>query len=105
MIPIEDVDHIYCFAPLDFNSQLLEFLSQKQVCLHLFNYYGHYSGSFIPREAQLSGFLVVKQVEHYLDADKRLQLARIIVQGSIHNIRRNLEKGKNTRRLVTSWII
>lgn len=92
MIPIEDVDHIYCFAPLDFNSQLLEFLSQKQVCLHLFNYYGHYSGSFIPREAQLSGFLVVKQVEYYLDADKRLQLARIIVQGSIHNIRRNLEK-------------
>ncbi|MGI5821209.1 MAG: type I-B CRISPR-associated endonuclease Cas1 [Syntrophomonadaceae bacterium] len=92
MIPIEDVDHIYCFAPLDFNSRLLEFLSQKQVCLHLFGYYGQYSGSFVPREAQLSGFLVVKQVEHYLDEDKRLELAQIFVQGAIHNIRRNLEK-------------
>jgi len=92
MIPIEDVDHIYCFAPLDFNSRLLEFLGQKQVCLHLFGYYGQYSGSFVPREAQLSGFLVVKQVEHYLDADKRLELAQIFVHGAIHNIRRNLEK-------------
>ena len=92
MIPIEDVDHIYCFAPLQFNSKLLEFLGQKQVCLHLFGYYGQYSGSFIPREAQLSGFLVVKQVEYYLDTNKRLELARIFVQGAIHNIRRNLEK-------------
>lgn len=92
MIPVEDVDHIYCFAPLDFNSRMLEFLSQKQICLHLFNHYGHYAGSFIPREAQLSGYLLVKQVEHYLDINKRLALARIIVQGSIHNIRRNLEK-------------
>ncbi len=92
IIPIEDVDHIYCFAPLDFNSKLLEFLGQKQVCLHLFGYYGQYSGSFIPREALLSGFLVVKQVEHYLDANKRLELARIFVQGAIHNVRRNLEK-------------
>ncbi len=92
MIPIEDVDHIYCFAPLDFNSSLLGFLGQKQVCLHLFGYYGHYTGSFIPREAQLSGFLVVKQVEHYLDEQKRLELAKLFVQGALHNIRRNLEK-------------
>ncbi|MGI6549077.1 MAG: type I-B CRISPR-associated endonuclease Cas1b [Syntrophomonadales bacterium] len=92
IIPIEDVDHIYCFAPLNLNSKLLEFLGQKQVCLHLFGYYGQYSGSFIPREAQLSGFLVVKQVEHYLDPDKRIKLAQIFVQGAIHNIRRNLEK-------------
>ena len=92
MIPIEDVDHIYCFAPLNLNSKLLEFLGQKQVCLHIFGYYGQYSGSFIPREAQLSGFLVVKQVEHYLDPDKRLELAQIFVQGAMHNIRRNLEK-------------
>lgn len=92
MIPIEDVDHIYCFSELDLNTKLLDFLGQKQVCVHFFNYYGHYSGSFVPRKALLSGFLLVKQVENYLDSDKRLDLARIFVDGAIHNIRRNLEK-------------
>lgn len=92
IIPIEDVDHIYCFASLDFNSRLLEFLGQKQVCFHHFGYYGQYTGSFIPRETQLSGFLIVKQVEHYLDEDKRSELARRFVLGAIHNMRRNLEK-------------
>ena len=40
----------------------------------------------------MSGYLVVKQVEHYLDPDKRLALSKIFVEGAIHNIRRNLEK-------------
>jgi CRISPR-associated protein Cas1 len=92
MIPVEDVDHIYCFSDLDLNTKLLDFLGQKKVCLHFFNYYGHYSGSFIPRRALLSGFLLVKQVESYLDGGKRLDLARKFVDAAIHNIRRNLEK-------------
>lgn len=92
IIPVEDIDHLYCFAPLDFNSKVLEFLAQQQVCMHLFGYYGYYAGSFIPREGLNSGFLLVKQVEHYLDNKKRLELARIFVEGAIHNIRRNLEK-------------
>ncbi|KYH32291.1 type I-B CRISPR-associated endonuclease Cas1b [Neomoorella mulderi] len=92
VVPVEDIDHIYCFSELDLNTRLLDFLAQKQICLHFFNYYGHYSGSFIPRESQLSGFLLVRQVEHYLDQAKRLELARIFVEGALHNIRRNLEK-------------
>ncbi|MDK2836556.1 MAG: CRISP-associated protein Cas1 [Thermosediminibacterales bacterium] len=92
IIPVEDVDHIYCFSELEFNTKLLIFLGQNQICLHFFDYYGNYTGSFIPREAQLSGYLVVKQVQHYLDRDKRLLLARAFVEGAIHNIRRNLEK-------------
>lgn len=92
VIPIEDVDHIYCFSELDLNTKLLDFLGQKKVCLHFFNYYGHYSGSFIPRRALLSGFLIVKQVESYLDGDKRLDLAKRFADAALHNIRRNLEK-------------
>ncbi|GAW93392.1 type I-B CRISPR-associated endonuclease Cas1b [Calderihabitans maritimus] len=92
VIPVEDVDHIYCFSELNFNTKLLDFLGQNQICLHFFDYYGNYTGSFIPREAQLSGYLVVQQAEHYLDKEKRLMLARAFVEGAIHNIRRNLEK-------------
>ncbi|CQR70764.1 CRISPR-associated endonuclease Cas1 [Sporomusa ovata DSM 2662] len=92
MIPVEDIDQMYCFGEMNLNSALLNFLAQKGITAHFFNYYGHYSGSFIPREAQLSGFLMVKQVEHYLDTDKRLVLAKAFVETAIHNIRRNLEK-------------
>lgn len=92
IIPVEDVDHIYCFSELDLNSKFLDFLGQKKICVHFFNYYGHYSGSFIPREALLSGFLLVKQVEHYQDEKKRLLLARTLIEGAMHNIHRNLEK-------------
>lgn len=92
MVPVEDVDHIYCFSDLDLNTRMLEFLSKHNVCLHFFNRYGNYSGSFMPRECQLSGYLVVRQVEHYLNPEKRLPLAQSFVEGAIHNIRRNLEK-------------
>lgn len=92
MIPVEDVDHIYCFSELDLNSKLLDFLGQSQISLHLYDYYGNYTGSFIPRQAQLSGYLIVKQVEHYTDEERRLTLAKTFVEGAMHNIRRNLEK-------------
>lgn len=92
MIPIEDVDHIYCFSELDINSKLLAFLGQNQITLHFFDYYGNYTGSFNPRDSLLSGFLVVKQVEYYIDQIKRVDLARKFVEGATHNIRRNLEK-------------
>ena len=92
MIPVEDVDQIYCFAELDFNTKLLEFLSKNQVTIHFFNHYGNYTGSFIPRETLLSGYLIVKQVEYYQDLSKRMELARLTIDAAIHNIRRNLEK-------------
>lgn len=95
IIPVEDVDHIYCFSELDFNSKLLGFLGQNQISLHLFDYYGNYTGSFIPRESLLSGFLLVKQVDYYSNEEKRLILAKKFVEGAIHNIRRNLEKRNN----------
>lgn len=92
MIPVEDIDDIYSFAEIELNNKLLEFLGRNYISMHFFDYYGNYSGSFIPKEALLSGHLVVKQVEHYSDYSKRLSLAVSIVDGAIHNIRRNLEK-------------
>ncbi len=91
-IPVEDVDQIFVFGELDFNSKALVFLAQHGIVLHVFNYYGYYSGSFYPREEMVSGTLVVKQVEHYLNLQKRMILARKFVEGAVHNLKRNLEK-------------
>lgn len=85
-IPIEDVDEIFVICELSLNTKLLKFLSEKGVCLHVFSYYGYYMGSYYPRETHVSGYLLVKQAEHYLQERKRLYLAKAFVEGSIRNL-------------------
>lgn len=100
-IPIEDIDAIYAYGELDLNSKLLVFLSQKQIPLHVFNYYGYYSGTYYPREYLNSGFLLVKQVEHYLNEEKRLELAKAFAQSAGHNILRVLRYYENREKPLT----
>ena len=90
VIPIEDVDAIWAFRELDLNARVLNFLAQKKIPVHFFNYYGFYSGSFYPREYLQAGFLLVKQVRHYSSALKRLAISRELIGAALHNILRNL---------------
>ncbi len=91
-IPVENVKEIYIFSEVDLNSKVLNFISQNGIILHVFNYYGYYSGSFVPRKSSISGFLTVKQVEHYLDGEERKFLAASFVDGAIYHAARNLKK-------------
>ena len=49
-LPIEDVGNLYCFGALDANSALYNFLGKQRVSLHFFDYYEHYTGSFMPKD-------------------------------------------------------
>lgn len=89
-IPIEDIEAIYCFSEMRFNTKFLNFIAQKQITLHLFNYYGYYSGSFYPREPFVSGKLLVQQVNSYNDIEKRIAIAQKFVSGAADNIIKNL---------------
>lgn len=93
-LPVNDVDQIFFFGEISLNSKFLTFCAQNQIVLHFFSYYGMYSGSFCPRENNLSGLVRVKQAEHYLDPSKRLEIAKRFVLGSLFNIRRTIEKRK-----------
>jgi CRISPR-associated protein Cas1 len=90
-IPVEDIEAIYCFSELRFNTKFLNFIAQKQITLHLFNYYGYYSGSFYPREPFISGKLLVEQVNNYTDPVKRVCIAKKFVKGAADNILKNLQ--------------
>jgi len=91
-IPVEDIKEVYLFGEVDLNTKVLNLLSQKGIVLHLFNRYGFYSGSFLPRKRNVSGYLLVKQVKHYLDSDSRLFLAASFIEGAIFHMKRNLRR-------------
>jgi len=105
-IPIEAVNSIYLMGEIDLNTRLLDFLAQNKIVLHNFNYYGYYSGSYYPREYLNSGFLLVKQVEHYRNKEKRLIIAKEFVSGASHNIKNNikhyLKQGKNVEQAINN---
>jgi len=95
-IPIEDVETIHVFSEIDLNTKLLNFLAQQNKTVHFYNYYGFYSGSFMPRERNLSGNLTVKQVEYYLDSTKRQYIAISFIEGAVHHMQRNLREHHDT---------
>jgi len=86
-IPVEDVNEIHVFGELDLNKRVLEFLNEKEIILHFYNHYDYYIGSFYPREHFNSGYMTVKQAEHYLNNELRLILAKEFVNGAFRNIR------------------
>lgn len=85
-IPINKVYSIYAYGQITFSSQVMNLLSKNGVPIHFFNYYGFYSGSYYPRETLLSGDLLVKQADYYLNIQKRLELAKLFVEGAANNI-------------------
>ena len=103
-IPVEDIDAFYLYGELDLNTRLLNFISQKQIPVHVFNYYGYYSGTYYPREYLNSGFLTVKQVQHYERSSKRLPIAREFVAAAVDNILRNLRYYTNRDKDCTTQI-
>src|SRR5580704_10766851 len=87
-IPVEDVDTLYLYGEVDLNTKALTFLATKKIVLHVFNYYGFYSGTYYPREYLHSGYLLVHQVKHYSDPARRLILVRELVRASAHSMLR-----------------
>lgn len=104
-LPVEDVGEIMVFGEVDFNKSLLEFLSQKEIILHYFNYYGYYMGTFYPREHLNSGYAILKQAEYYLDESKRLDIAKRFILGAAKNIRQVIKYYSNRGKQIGDVLI
>ena len=91
-IPINAVYAIYALGSLTITSKAISYLAKEGICIHFFNRYGFYEGSFYPRESLVSGEVLVRQAEHYLDREKRLYLAKSFVRGEILNMAKVLSK-------------
>lgn len=104
VIPVERVDNIYVMTQFDFNTVLLNFLSQYGINIYFFNYYGFYTGTYYPKESLVSGKLLIKQVENYNDMKKRLKIAKAFIDSASYNIHRNLIYYKNRNKNLEDYI-
>ena len=106
-LPIEGVKNLYVFGSLDANSAMYNLLGRSHIPVHFFDYHEHYTGSFMPREFLLAGKMQVTQTQHYLAADKRLTLARALLVGAAHQMRKNLSyyqhRGKDLGEVIESF--
>ena len=105
-IPIEDTRELYCMNEVSLNSKFLDFISKAGICVHFFNYFGHYSGSFYPKEQLISGNLNIKQAQAYLN--HRELVAKQIVLGIAKNIHEILyhyyRHGKKELKEYLDWL-
>jgi CRISPR-associated protein Cas1 len=62
-IPVQDTKELYCMNEVSFNTKFLDFLSKAGITMHLFNYHGHYSGTFYPKAYLKSGNLCLAITE------------------------------------------
>ena len=90
-LPVEQTDEIIVLGEMDLNKSLLEFLTQKQIILHFFNYYGYYVGTYYPREHMNSGAVILAQAACYMDGAKRHALASSLIVGAIENMTKVVE--------------
>lgn len=90
-LKIEMTRDIYLFGEVTTNTKCLNYLSEMKIPIHFFNYYGYYTGTFYPREKNVSGKLLAQQVYHSIEEYKRIPLAKKFVDGATANCLRNLQ--------------
>jgi len=91
LLPINKIHTVYVYGKVSVTSGVLSYLAKNGITMHFFNKYGFFEGSFYPRETSISGEVIVRQAEHYLNSEKRLYLAKELLSGCFDNIIKNLQ--------------
>lgn len=89
-LPIETISDLFVFGSIDANSALYNFLGKASIAVHFFDYYEHYTGSFMPKEYLLAGKMQMEQTKSYLSPTRRIGIAQSFIEGASFNMLKNL---------------
>ena len=101
-IPVETARALNVHSNITFSSDFFRFVGSRNLDVNIFDRYGNYVGSFVPAGNGFRGRTMLRQVEMYIDNARRIQTAKAMEIGSLHNIRANLRyyyKHKKTQIL------
>lgn len=103
-LPVEDINEFYVFGSLRANNSLYNFLGQKDIAVHFFDYYQNYTGSFMPKDSLLSGKMILAQTSAYQNKKKRIVVAQKFIEAASWNMLKNLQyynrRGKDMEDLM-----
>lgn len=103
-LPVEDINEFYVFGSLRADSSLYNFLGQKDIAVHFFDYYQNYTGSFMPKDSLLSGKMILAQTSAYQNKKKRIVVAQKFIEAASWNMLKNLQyynrRGKDMEDLM-----
>lgn len=90
-LPIEEINELYVFGSLRANSSMYNFLGKNNICVHFFDYYENYTGSFMPKDYLLSGKMLLAQCSAYQSKKKRIAIAQQFIEGAACNMLKNIQ--------------
>lgn len=103
-LPVEDINEFYVFGSLRASSSFFNFLGQKDIAVHFFDYYENYTGSFMPKDSLLSGRMLLAQTSAYQNKKKRLLIAQKFIEAAAYNMIKNLQyynrRGKDMEDMI-----
>lgn len=85
-LPVTQAEAIYLHKETTINTRLVDLLDEHNIELHMFNWAGKYVGSMLPTRNQTSGKTLVEQSLAYATPNRRLAIAKEIIQAGIHNM-------------------
>jgi CRISPR-associated protein Cas1 len=97
-IPVETVDNLFAFGSLDANSAMFNFLGKEHISVHFFDYYEHYTGSFMPKDYLLAGKMLISQANAYGNIKKRMAIAIKLIEAAAFNMVKNLRYYNNREK-------
>jgi len=79
-LPVEEIEALHLMAGYTLTSGVVDLAAEHNFPIHVYNYYGVYRGSFFPPPLEATSSILISQVKARLDASRRLDIARSILE-------------------------